>query len=276
MRISLIVSTYNRPEYVACFLASLAWQRRMPDELVIADDGSAPGTWDRICTMAKASPVPAVCVRQEDCGFRLAAARNMGVRASHGDYLIFSDSDMLLGPELVAVHEQHAREGYFLIGNRGELDEKQTRHIAASPEAPLPFETLWQTAERRHIAVSRWRYRRHALQRRLGWASPHKPQIMGAHFSLGRDALDKVNGFDEMFTGWGYEDDDLSRRLYMAGLHSRSVMHAARALHLWHPAAAAGVSRETLPNRAYFKRTGVPASCSHGLIRQASSQGHIS
>ena len=42
--ISLLVSTYNSPEYLALSLKSVLMQSRMPDEVVIADDGSGDET----------------------------------------------------------------------------------------------------------------------------------------------------------------------------------------------------------------------------------------
>jgi GT2 family glycosyltransferase len=78
-----------------------------------------------------------------------------------------------------------------------------------------------------------------------------------------------VNGFDERFVGWGYEDDDFARRLYKAGFEPRSVIATARAMHLWHPtlAPAAGGRHRDRPNRAYFRRWFVPARCKEGLER---------
>lgn len=266
MRISLIVSSYNRPDYLACFLAALERQRRAPDELVIADDGSSPEAWARIQALARMASVPVTPVTQEDRGFRLAAARNLGVRAAGGDYLIFSDSDMLPGPEFVEVHERHARKGRFLIGNRGDLDRELTDRIVADPANAPAFEQLWAAARRGHIATSQRRFLRQSLQRKLGLATAHKPQILGGHFSLWRAALEAVNGFDERFEGWGYEDDDLSLRLYRAGYTSRSVMRQARALHLWHPGAQGSDRRETSPNRLYFRRPRQSAWCEKGLV----------
>ena len=79
--------------------------------------------------------------------------------------------------------------------------------------------------------------------------------------------VERVNGFDENYVGWGYEDDDFARRLYQAGLAPRSVIAEARALHLWHPSLApqALARHRDRPNRAYFRRWRVPAFCANGL-----------
>ena len=50
-----------------------------------------------------------------------------------------------------------------------------------------------------------------------------------------REALLNVNGLDEAFTGWGYQDSDLIIRLMHAGIRVKSGRHASPVLHLWHP-----------------------------------------
>lgn len=131
------------------------------------------------------------------------------------------------------------------------------------------LETLWDEAGKKHLAKIQGRFQRNLFLRRLGLSAPHKPKILGCHFSLFREDVERVNGFDEKFTGWGLEDDDFARRLYKAGLRGRSVILEARALHLRHP--SVGSKPRTIsesPNMAYFKRTDVPAYCAEGLKKR--------
>ncbi|MCA1809529.1 MAG: hypothetical protein LC725_08795 [Lentisphaerae bacterium] len=103
--------------------------------------------------------------------------------------------------------------------------------------------------------------------RRLRLARRHKPKILGCHFSLFREDIEKVNGFDENFVGWGMEDDDFALRLHQAGLDAKSVILTARAMHLWHPATASkpAALRDT-PNADYFHRAHVDTRCRKGLL----------
>ena len=131
------------------------------------------------------------------------------------------------------------------------------------------LETLWDEAGKKHLAKIQGRFQRNLFLRRLGLSAPHKPKILGCHFSLFREDVERVNGFDEKFTGWGLEDDDFAKRLYKAGLRGRSVILEARALHLSHP--SVGSKPRTIsesPNMAYFKRTDVPAYCAEGLKKR--------
>jgi len=45
----------------------------------------------------------------------------------------------------------------------------------------------------------------------------------------------RVNGFDELFEGWGFEDSDLVIRLIHAGVVRKEGRFAVPVLHLWHP-----------------------------------------
>src|ERR1044071_4104303 len=84
--ISVIVSTYNRPDALGACLRSLARQTDKNFEIVVADDGSGPATLDVIKAWAAESGVPVGHVWQQDRGFRLAEIRNRAIAASRGAY----------------------------------------------------------------------------------------------------------------------------------------------------------------------------------------------
>ena len=44
MKVTLLISTYNRPDALNVVLDSVSRQTRMPDEIVVCDDGSGPDT----------------------------------------------------------------------------------------------------------------------------------------------------------------------------------------------------------------------------------------
>ena len=49
--------------------------------------------------------------------------------------------------------------------------------------------------------------------------------------------LDRVDGFDADYSGWGKEDSDIIVRLLHAGLRRRDGAFATGVLHLWHDGA---------------------------------------
>lgn len=271
MRISVITTVYNRPEHLRLMLAALALQTRRPDEVVVADDGSDPAAAAAIETALAGAEFPVRRVRQEKQGYRLAAARNLGIRAATGEYLLFVDCDLALLPDAVAVHERQAAPRRLLCAHRALLEEAATRalfQVCPRPTA-ADWEHAWTMADRRELELAARQFARHAALRRWHLARPHKPKLLGCHFSLFRADAERVNGFDENFVGWGYEDDDFARRLYKMGVAPHSVIREARALHLWHPSLApvALPRRRDRPNRAYFRRWRVPAFCANGLVK---------
>lgn len=269
MNISVITTIYNRPEHLRLMAASLAAQTRVPDELIVADDGSNDATVAALNRQLAGGPIPAKVVRQEKDGYRLAAARNLAVRAAAGDYLLFLDCDIALLPDAVAVHERNAAAGRLLCGNRALLNEAATRALFEIRPAPAAtdWEQAWAAADRHELPEAERLFALHARRRRWHLARPHKPKLLGCHFSLFREDIVRVNGFDENFVGWGYEDDDFARRLYKIGVTPRSVIGPARAMHLWHPSLAPQTlaRHRDRPNRAYFRRWQVRAFCQNGL-----------
>jgi len=268
MKVSALITVYNRPEMTIACLRALALNSRIVDEAIVSDDGSDEQCVRKMQNTFNGLPFPVRYVRQKHSGYRLAAARNNAIRTASGDYLISIDCDILLLPETIATHLRYAKQGFFLVGNRAMLDASNTNLALNQKISARMLEALWNEADKRHLAKTQKKFQRNLFLRRLGLSAPHKPKILGCHFSLFREDVERVNGFDEKFTGWGLEDDDFARRLYKAGLHGRSVILDARALHLWHP--SVGSKPQTIAesqNMAYFKRANVPPYCTDGLTK---------
>jgi glycosyltransferase involved in cell wall biosynthesis len=89
--VSVVIPCFNHGRFLREAVASVLAQRHASYEIVVVDDGSTDDT----AQVAAAFPQVRY-VRQENQG--LAAARNTGVRASHGPYLVFLDADDRLLP----------------------------------------------------------------------------------------------------------------------------------------------------------------------------------
>ena len=274
MKTSALITVYNRPEMAAACLRALALGSVLVDEAVVSDDGSEGQCVRKMQEVFSELPFPVRYVRQEHAGYRLAAARNNAIRAATGDYLISIDGDMLLMPDAVSAHLERARPGVFLAGSRALLGGEATRRALEGSLDRDALEARWEGADKRHLARDDFRFRRNLFLRRLGLASAHKPKILGCHFSLFRADAEKVNGFDEHFAGWGLEDDDFARRLYLAGVRGRAVIKSARALHLQHASVASKPAKiGESPNMAYFSRRDVPFYCAEGLNKAGRAFG---
>jgi len=258
---SLIVSTYNWKEALALCLHSVASQRVLPLEVIVADDGSRPDTGALVRDMARDFPVPLLHAWQEDAGFRLARVRNLGIAASRGEYLVFLDGDLVLHPEFVADHLRLIRPGIHLQGGR----------LNASPEES---QRLLDGGRPRFSPFMDGRFKRkHAV--RWPWLAARKArtaeggQVMGCNMGIWRADLDRVNGFDDNYEGWGREDDDIAWRLKHAGVVRRPLRFAGLAVHLWHPTRwPDGIPpTEVLPNDRFFNQVLATGAtwCERGL-----------
>jgi len=115
---SLIVTTYNWPEALNLSLRSVFKQTQMPDEIIVADDGSRQETRELIQTISKEFNFPIIHCWQEDIGFRLSRSRNNAIIASTSDYLIFIDGDIIIHKDFVKDHVKYSQRGTFVNGSR--------------------------------------------------------------------------------------------------------------------------------------------------------------
>jgi glycosyltransferase involved in cell wall biosynthesis len=234
--LSIVVTTYNRPDTLRAVLASLAAQTDSAFEVLVADDGSRTETAAAIAEAAAGFPVPLVHLWQSDDGFRAAAARNLAVAASRGDYLVFVDGDCVLRSDFVARHRALAEAGWFVAGNRVLLSQTFTAQmLQASPGALHADSRLTWLGRRLVGAINRWLPL--CFFPGQGWRKAQPQRWRGArtcNLALWRTDFATVNGFDEAFQGWGHEDADLAIRLLHAGVRRKDGRFATAVLHLWH------------------------------------------
>ena len=129
MRVSLIITTYNRPDALFIVLDSVKRQTRLPDEIIIADDGSDEFTKNCISEFNNNSPLKVIHSWQEDRGFRAAKSRNKAIAKSSYEYIILVDGDVILHEKFIEDHLNHAEESFFVQGSRALLNETQTKKI---------------------------------------------------------------------------------------------------------------------------------------------------
>jgi len=229
--VSLILTTYNWPEALAAVLDTVRDQITLPQEVLIADDGSGEPTRECIKLYQQDFPCPLIHVWHSDHGYQAAKIRNKTVRQATGDYLIFLDSDCLLRPDFVARHISLARPGHFVAGNRVLLSEQYTNDVLDNQikvtDKP-PFSFTRQQINRR------WSL----LDFPLGPFRHTRPRtwrgVKACNMSMYRSDFLNANGFEEKFEGWGYEDSDLIVRLLHAGLKRISGRFSTTVIHLWH------------------------------------------
>lgn len=233
--ISVIVTTYNRPDALRAVLAGLFAQTDRDFEVLVADDGSGHETRRLVDSMARGAPVAVRHVWQQDRGFRAGAARNRAMAVAGGDYLIFLDGDCIPRPDWVAQHRRLAERGWMVAGNRILLSERLTRHVleAGEPVHAWSF-GRWRLAQLAGHINRTLPLRRLPLGplRKLG--ATRWQRVRTCNLGVWAADFRAVNGFDERFEGWGFEDSDLAVRLINHGVRRKEGAFATGVLHLWH------------------------------------------
>ncbi|MCM1068057.1 MAG: glycosyltransferase family 2 protein [Muribaculaceae bacterium] len=229
MKISLVITTYNDTGALELTLKSILRQKRMPDEVIIGDDGSTAETRELIDRYRPIFDVPLVHVWQQDHGFRLAMIRNKAIAAAKGEYIIQTDGDIILHPRFVDDHERMAKPGFYLKGGRCVLGKELSSRLRSIGIIP-DFKPWTRGIESKRLNTLRLP----VVARYLAPRYRRKERGVGCNLSFFKKDFIDVNGYDEFFKGWGAEDNDFLRRLLLKGLEKRHLKFAGLTFHLWH------------------------------------------
>jgi glycosyltransferase involved in cell wall biosynthesis len=220
--LSLVVSTYNRKDFLAGFLASVKSQTLDPRkfEVIVADDGGNDGSCDWV--KSRAWPFRLIYVWQEDRGFRAASNRNNGVGAALGEIVVLADGDAVLPAHFLEAHyrSHQGTDRLALIGLAYYMGKR---------------ERLGGSLRRLRVKIRVERIRQEYLR---GLSEEGRFSLgtclSSVHCSFKRKDFLKVGGFDEDFDGiWGDEDIELGHRLAKAGVQFE-FMNETIAYHRWH------------------------------------------
>jgi GT2 family glycosyltransferase len=202
-RVSVIVTHFDQPEQLARTLLALHRQDHPAEllEIIVADDGSPT---------EPIVPAGVRLVRQDDRGFRAAAARNLGAAAATGDVLCFLDADTTPEPDYV---RRLSRLPALLpeavtVGRRRHADltglDAEVPVSEAGPSRELP-EPAWlgeayaRSANLLHADDRSYRY------------------VISAVVACSRAFFAEIGGFDESFSSYGGEDWEWAHRAWQAG-----------------------------------------------------------
>ncbi|WP_428617546.1 glycosyltransferase family 2 protein [Shewanella sp.] len=228
MSTSLIITTYNWSAALNVVLASVETQSCLPDEVIIADDGSTAETRELIARLATDFPVPLVHSWHEDKGFRLSTSRNRAIRLAKHEYIIMIDGDMVLHPHFVADHLAIAEPDCLVTGKRIKMGPKLSSKVLSGMSQPSLL-SRGITRGRKLALRSQW------LSQRCGWGQPDSVEgIHGCNLGFWRQDALAINGFNEAFEGWGPEDKEFALRMFHNGKWRKRVKFYAVAFHLHH------------------------------------------
>ena len=227
MKLTLIITTYNWPESLLLVIESIKRQTILPDEVIIADDGSTKETKDLINNFKKDTDLNIIHSWQEDMGFRAARSRNNAIFKSSGDYIVLIDGDTILHTNFVKDHIANAESGFFVQGSRVLLSEKQTKKALAEKIVNFPFFSS-ELKNRKNSIHSK------LLSLIFSNKKDHLNGIKSCNMAFYRKDCLNINGFNNEFEGWGREDSEFVVRLINSGVKRKNVRFNAIQFHLWH------------------------------------------
>jgi glycosyltransferase involved in cell wall biosynthesis len=232
---SVIISTYNQPEWLAKVLHGYLYQTFADFEILIADDGSDTRTSKVIEIFRQIAKFPIKHVWQEDDGFQKTKILNKAITAADFDYLIFTDGDCIPRNDYLAVHAKRAEPGQFLSGGYCKLPYELSARITVDDiQSGRAFELRWLRANGFHGLSRALRIASPPkLAPLLDAITPTKPTWNGHNASGWKTDILAVNGFNERMQ-YGGEDRELGERLTNAGILGRQIRHQAITLHLDH------------------------------------------
>jgi glycosyltransferase involved in cell wall biosynthesis len=266
VRVAVILSTYNQPEWLRKTLWGYARQTHPDIEVVIADDGSGAET--RAVVAEARETYPSLALRHvwhPDVGYRKCVILNRAITATEAEYLIFSDGDCIPRSDFVATHVRLARPGAFLSGGAVRLTRDVSQAITEPDVATgRAFDAGWLA--RQGFDPGRHRLR---LLRGEAWPaildvlSPTKATWNGNNASTWREIVVRANGFEHEM-GYGGQDREFGERLRNLGVTGVLIRHRAVTIHLDHgrPYRTNDSIRENRAIRDATRRTGtVRARC---------------
>lgn len=236
---SVIISTYNQPQYLELTLKSILAQVGIEFsniEIIVADDGSSDETKILIDTIRNKLPCSIKHVWHEDRGFRKSTILNKAVSCSVGEYLIFVDGDCVVPRDYIKNQLLIAENGYFVAGNRVLLSQEYSVNIVKNQiEVNYNSNITWMSLYFKKHSNKLLHFLRFPTT--CGWRKLRKSNWKypkGCNMAVWRKDYYKVNGYDELFNGWGHEDADFFVRLLHSGIFIKDGRFCVPVFHLWH------------------------------------------
>ncbi|MGD8240334.1 MAG: glycosyltransferase family 2 protein [Armatimonadota bacterium] len=232
---SVLVSTYNSPEWLEKALWGYSSQTYADFEVVIADDGSTDETRELVERMRGETELAIRHVWHEDQGYRRQTILNRALEAAEGSYVICTDGDCIPRRDFVQAHCERARRGCFLSGGYCKLPMDLSRAIGKDDIlSGRCFDPAWLARRGLQGRSELRKLRAGGIRAWLLNALTTTQATWNNCNSSGWMAdLVAVNGFDERMQ-YGGADRELGERLVRHGIRPMHIRYDAIVVHLDH------------------------------------------
>ena len=235
LKASVIISTYNQPEWLELVLYSYEIQTVSDFEIIVADDGSDDRTEQLIADFSAHTKLKVIHVWQEDNGFQKTKILNKAIVASNSYYLIFTDGDCIAREDFVETHLTFRRKNCALSGGYFKLDESVSHKITKeviSNQNCFNKDWLIEQGQPKSFKFNKLTKSKSKAQF-LNTLTPTKATFDGMNVSCYKIDILAVNGFDERMQ-YGAEDREVGERMMNNGIKFLQVRYSTICVHLFH------------------------------------------
>lgn len=240
--VSIIVPYFNSGASLYKLLCAIDSQQLDKDivqglEVIIVDDGSSDPAINHapVEEFSFGSKLSVITLSRNSGAAR---ARQLGMKHSSGDILIFMDSDILLSKTYLADHilrNQIVSNGVF-VSFKEDVDEADERISQEAIRHGLPDSNFEESRTNKNGV--------NLLEETDYFKNFHGSSsmanrkltslVIGHNFSLRRELIEKASPFSSKFRGWGYEDEYHGIQLLLAGAYFIPVLSSS-VYHINHP-----------------------------------------
>lgn len=235
MKLSVIITTYNSPEWLKKVLIGYSYQSFTDFEIIIADDGSNEETRLVIEQFRAKITMPVIHVWHEDTGFNKCAILNKAILAATTDYLVFTDGDCIPAHNFMEVHATYRKPGYFLSGGYFKLPMSISNTISEDDIlSQRCFDIEWLKAQGLPTSFKNTKlFFKGVSAKLMNTITPTNASWNGHNSSGWKADIMAVNGYDERMR-YGALDRELGERLMNKGIKGIQIRYSAICLHLDH------------------------------------------
>lgn len=239
MKIAVIVSVYKDRAALKAILAGLELQTLKDFDVIVSEDGRSDEMAAFFAELD--SPLNVAHFTQDDTGWRKSRALNRVLCAISHDYILFIDGDCVPHPRFVQNHVALSSPSHFVAAKRVFMGPAYSQAIKAGKVPTTTLDNGYLLSHYRELRADPCSSLEDALYippkffSVTGLPAVRMKSLIGCNFSCYRDALVRINGFDEAYVDPSVgEDDDLQWRLQATGVRLKSGRNMCIVYHMFH------------------------------------------
>lgn len=224
---SLVAPTYNWDSALELLLMSVLTQTILPNEVIIADDGSSNETKKLIEKFQETFPVPLIHIWHDDNLNQKPKIMNKAIARASGSYIIEIDGDIIMNKNFIKDHLKFSEKGFYLFGSRVNIQKKILQSIFDKKTISFNFFSSGIKKRFRTVHIP-------FLMRFAKIVDKRSSKLRGCNMSFWRADFIKVNGFNEDLVGWGMDDSELIERFHNIKIKGKRLKFVGIVYHIFH------------------------------------------